>query len=531
MSHFQIRTDTSSLAAKREARQRKKRRQMLIGVGVVAALVVVGLAAAIALRPSPPAATAEPPIAEAQPPQAAVEPAVATRDHTGPLLLEDDGKTLWASPTSGPAIDLSGLPAGCELFLAFRPADLLATDEGQKLLASLGPWGEQGRQYIEQQAGLPWSDIAQLNVGLRAGRDFSIDAAMVVTPKPDASVRSSGETYPVPGRSGTYVVASPVMLEEIKQLEGGPPPLRREVESILDTTDTDRLLTLVATPTFLFDDGRRMWQGAAAGLHDPVFAMLPDSTRCVALSLNLEENFFAEVRVTSTLDVRPRQFAGRLADTVAAWPTQIERAIADVRVSPYAAAVVARLPAMLRAMSRYQRVGVDSDQAVLRVYLPAAAGHSLLMAGELLLSERMAGDSRGAAPAATAGSPPQSIKDRLQMRTSLSFTRDTLETAVNLLSQDIGVDIVLLGGDLQLDGITKNQSFGVDEQDLPAADILVSVLRLTNPDKTASGPADPRQKLIYVLGKHPTSGEPAVLVTTRAQATKRGDQLPAVFQP
>ena len=75
-----------------------------------------------------------------------------------------------------------------------------------------------------------------------------------------------------------------------------------------------------------------------------------------------------------------------------------------------------------------------------------------------------------------------------------------------MLAQDVGVEIVILGPDLQLDGITRNQLFGIDMADRPAEEILVEILRRANPDKLATGPADPRQKLVYVVrpgrGRH-----------------------------
>jgi hypothetical protein len=58
-----------------------------------------------------------------------------------------------------------------------------------------------------------------------------------------------------------------------------------------------------------------------------------------------------------------------------------------------------------------------------------------------------------------------------------------------------------------------------------AAEILVEILRRANPDKLAAGPADPRQKLVYVVGPK------AIFITTRAAAADRGERLPAVFQP
>ena len=47
----------------------------------------------------------------------------------------------------------------------------------------------------------------------------------------------------------------------------------------------------------------------------------------------------------------------------------------------------------------------------------------------------------------------------LARQVSLSFPRDTLEKSLEMLSTEIGVEIVILGSDLQLEGITKNQSF------------------------------------------------------------------------
>jgi hypothetical protein len=119
---------------------------------------------------------------------------------------------------------------------------------------------------------------------------------------------------------------------------------------------------------------------------------------------------------------------------------------------------------------------------------------------------------------------PQSVAERLQKKTSLRFERDTLETALRLLSEDIGVEIVLAGGDLQLEGITKNQSFGIDLADEPAERILQEILRLANPDKSATNLADAKQKLVYLVK---TDG---ISVTTRGQAAQRGEELPAAFR-
>ena len=89
---------------------------------------------------------------------------------------------------------------------------------------------------------------------------------------------------------------------------------------------------------------------------------------------------------------------------------------------------------------------------------------------------------------------------------------------MELLSKEIDVPIVILGKDLQLEGIAKNKSFGFDERDRPAGEVLRAVLKLVSPEG----------KLAYVI-KPRDGGEDAIFITTVSAATKRGDTLPAEF--
>jgi hypothetical protein len=173
----------------------------------------------------------------------------------------------------------------------------------------------------------------------------------------------------------------------------------------------------------------------------------------------------------------------------------------------------------------------------LNAYLPAVAGHNLLMGAELTLAESL----RAVRPVAEATSPgdgrplgagdsgARTLEEKLTRPTSLKFARDTLDAALAQLSKDIGVAISIRGTDLQAEGITKNQSFGIDIENKPAEEILLEILRLANPDKTAAGPSDVKQKLVYVVDKDARGGD-QIVVTTRAAAVSRGEELPAVFQ-
>ena len=92
--------------------------------------------------------------------------------------------------------------------------------------------------------------------------------------------------------------------------------------------------------------------------------------------------------------------------------------------------------------------------------------------------------------------------------------------------------IRLLGNDLAIAGITQNQRPGkVDIKQKPLGDILAQIMLQANPDKSATSPADPNCKLIYIIGDDPDDPtRQAVLVTTREAAENRKQPLPVVFQ-
>jgi hypothetical protein len=94
--------------------------------------------------------------------------------------------------------------------------------------------------------------------------------------------------------------------------------------------------------------------------------------------------------------------------------------------------------------------------------------------------------------------------------------RNTLEASIGILGDDIGIDIVINVKDLQDEGITKNQSFGLDERNVPADEILRKILKQANPDS----------KLVYIIQGKEIGGEETVYITTQAAVKKRGDKLP-----
>jgi hypothetical protein len=279
-------------------------------------------------------------------------------------------------------------------------------------------------------------------------------------------------------------------------------------------------------------EGRVVFNGQLAPLREPLFWFLGDEFGAASLSMNWDDDFFIELLAAPTLDTSPQRAASTLSERVGQIPDRLEEYVVGIQAQPYGRRVLARFPAMVRKLAAYTRSGFESDHAVLRCYLPVVAGHNLLMGTELTLAESIGAMRSHTVAAATARSESvttDSVSERLKRNTTLSFSRDTLEAALDQLSRDIGVDIVIAGADLQADGITKNQSFGINQSNRPAEEILVAILRLANPDKSATGPEDPRQKLVYVIAQE-SGKDGQIVITTRTGAAARGDELPAVFR-
>lgn len=542
-------------------KKNRKRNQMLITVGILATLALTlilmlllsGQGGKVPTEPLPAQVTkgepkrpltTEPPFLDAEPAQP-----------SGPTLVDDDGRTLWASPTDGPAILLDYVPPGCDLILHMRPAALLDSKQGYLSLSALGPQGAKLVQQLEEAAGLALVQIDELLIGVRGNQTGSLEAALVIRPntalstkageiEPPARYRSArtaeheGVKYRVGSpwccfappfeRGALYVVALRPAMQEVLEGGGTAPPLRREIESLVAASDRDRHVTLVTAPSFLFSQGRGLFSGAAEALRDPVFEFLPDTVRAGSLSLHWGDAFYLEARADPAPEITAKRLAALIDSRLGKWSNDLQLAVLDLNPAPHGRRVVAQLPAMTRLLSQYARFGAAHNVAIVNAYLPATAGQNLLAGSELMLAQLSAGAVGSNRTTVTPAPQAVRIAEKLRQPASVSFARDTLEMAVAYLADEIDAPIVILGADLQLEGITKNQSFGMDATEKPAGAILLDILTKANPDKTAIGPTDPKQKLVYVVKQDIQSVE-TIYVTTRAAALKRGDKIPAVF--
>jgi len=478
------------------------------------------------------------------------------------MLIDDDGQTLWKSPTDGPPLETAYLPPGSQIIIAIRWGELFQHEDVVKLKNAISPLLTRGMELLDSGLDIPLGIKkppfpSRILIGLQFDAPGELSMTRVVYQNKDKvpwwnelkevlaahgtsdhgahSYGIKGELayyFPDSPRNDRVVVAPKTAITDILDLGGEPPPLRRDMERLLAHTDADRLVTMVFTSNALFGEGSSISTNPLSRLRQSLFWFLGDEFSAASVSLHWDDDFYVEMIAVPILDTPPERAARILSHRWTEVPEKVGRYVASLRPHPYGSKVLARLPSMLRMMVAYTRSGVEQNNVVLRSYLPAKAGHNLLTAAVLALAEvppTYHGTTNQANLHAHAKAGGINVRERLQARTSLRFARDTLEAALEQLAQDIGVTIRIRGADLQAEGITKNQSFSIDMEDKTAHEILVAILRLANPDKAATGATDEHQKLVYVISRSDPDAEEEIIVTTRAAAMARGEELPAAF--
>lgn len=480
---------------------------------------------------------------------------------SGPRLSVVDSTDLpWASPTAGKPPSLSYLPPGSQLILLARPEKIVADEEGRQFVRSLGPRAADAMSTLEILCGRELKDIADVQGSWQAGGGDAAAATGDVisgwtirllkpsplTDDPDARLKAWGKTttkavagetiykaaklsFWLPEAEGgnVLVIAPAALLQatvEASKVDGRKADddalavsLTQDLEQLVGMLDRTRHLTVLGSPHYLLHDGRPLLAGPLAGLVEPLAKFLGDGLQAAALSLHFADNFYAEVDAIATRGEQAKALADRLARQIDDVADAVEDACAAIDPHPYGKKLVMRLPTMIRVVAANARCGVEGKGVVLNAYLPRHAGHNLVLASELALEQSPGVGGRGASPRQMSPVAEAGPAGGLEKRISLVFAKDTLEKSIQMVSEEIGMPMEILGTDLQLEGITKNQSFELNERDSPAEAVLRSILKKS----------DPAGRLVYVVRDR--GGVATIEITTKAAAAKRGDTLPPGF--
>jgi eukaryotic-like serine/threonine-protein kinase len=477
-------------------------------------------------------------------------------------IVPDDGTLLWASPTAGAPVNLRLVPPAAEMFLIVRPAELLATGEGEKLLAALGPDFSTARAAFEQAAGVPLAEIEELIVAFHNNDaqfprlSYVVRTAAAIPPadlvarwgNPATAKTESGASLYAGDKRAYYVGTAPQDarsfvfgdvrdIQEVAKVAGNPPTLRREMARLAKTLDADRHATLLVYPPFLWnDDGEPLFAGDRRRLREPLSWLLGDGLLAAAVSMHQGDALYAEARLIGSLDQPPRELSAGFRERLGQVPTGIEDYVVQLSPPPYWKKLAFRFPGMVRALDANLRVGVEEDQAIINCILPPGAAHNLLLGAELAVATAPGPTIAAAEPPAG----PKTIDEVLAVKTTYTFDSQSLEFAMRDLAIDvqdkikgspIAFEIRIIGADLEKDGITRNQTIrDFKQEDRPVADILTALVMKANPITTVKDPSETDQKLIWVVGPDPDNpAKQIILITTRAAAATKNYKLPAPF--
>ena len=525
-----------------------------------------------------------------------------------PILLQEvlgeDDESLWETPTTGPPIDLTGLPLAPKMIFIFRPNELVELDEGRRVIESLG---SDFRSLIDQwvtRSGFALADIDQLVVSLHSTSDFNYEPYFVVTLKepidresliqhwsrPDIVTTEGGQSYFASAESddgflildgaeqgdgsdqiqlkagqpatsdvdfsdfdfdstdstpdtnsqvSKYSLGSKTLIAEVASNQAAN-TLTGSMRKMADWIDRDRHLNILFLRTGLFnDEGQTLMGSRLREFNQELSLIIPDEVRGGMFSLHLDQGTYLEMMFDRTSDLKSADLVTAMSDQVRTQRDVLTQFVAGIQPSPYWDRVRLKYDNMLADLVRNLRWDVEHGEVAANCWLPPMAAHNLLAASELVVS--FAGGSE-ISMASQAPSGPQTLAELMMEKRDLSIANPP---DLNLLMADIESEInedfrnlpfkfriVILGGDLEKEGITKNQRPGeLQISQVPLGGILTQIMTGANPSKDITGPADPNCKLVWVIADDPDApGSQAVLITTRTAAAEKGFVLPDAFK-
>jgi hypothetical protein len=474
-------------------------------------------------------------------------------------VVPDDGELLWDSPTRGAPISLDYAPSGSLVYLVVRPAAMIASGEGEKVLRALGPNIAALRQSFESASGFPLEEIDQLIVTIHGDGSGAVRPAFVVRPRSSFTVEdvkerwgdpqetvSEGERYYRSGGWAFYIppgadgkvftmAAEPEIADVIEK--HGIPLVSSEISMLLKSTDSDRHVNLLFDPNFIkIPEGGTLLSGPLTKLRPQLTWFLgEDNVRSSLVSMHFSPHFYVETRILADGDENQFEVASALRRRLKTVPDAIERYMTRINPSVYWKKLSYRLVPMVGMLAEQTRVGTSGNEAVVNAVLPPYAASNLVIAAELLITSEPGAAAVAAGPTKKT---PQSLEELLAVKTTIQFPQHDLINAVALVKEDLldtypdlpfSFDIKMNGTHLMEEGITQNQAVrDFDMKDKSISEILTAMMMKANPITTVKEPTEEDQKLVWVADP---GAKGTILITTRKAAKREGYPLPAVFAP
>jgi hypothetical protein len=448
---------------------------------------------------------------------------------------------------------------GARLVAVLRPAELLAHSEGRKITRALGPDFSYLAREWKRASGVDLPDVAQLVVSVaqhHAEKPQAVYAVQSIKPLDRHALLSAwGDPVPradnasfydapawsyyVPAgeENATFVIGPRDALAATIQQKRAGESLRWQFAGLVRHADAAHHVTVVFAPSDLATADASLTEGRFAAAQAPMSWLFDGGISAAMLSIHLADELYAELRLQTEVTAPAPIFVEAFRHRWEHIPSGVESYLAQADPHPHWRRVALRLPSMLRYTRDQSRIGVEHGQVVMNNVLPSIAAHNLVFAAvQLLVAPPPASGPESASGPVTVAA----LQDVLKAPITVRFGQESLESALENIVEEVQTKygplafpfaIRILGDDLKVDGITRNQQIrDMVQEQTPVADVLTALVIKANPVTTVVSARETDQKLVWVVGPDPDdAGQQAILITTR-QAAQRKYELPAVFR-
>jgi serine/threonine protein kinase len=486
-------------------------------------------------------------------------------DTTGYELVDDD-RLLYVPPYAADTAksSLEYLPPGPAMVASLNVASIVESNIGDQVIETFSPDLDDLISSIAERAAVPVDSIQMCGLALHPGKEGWPEVSLAIQLKDPVSAkdlvekwevaasRTAGgvtiyagdsresDAYYFQGKGedpvSRFAIGSVAKISEVAEMEGAGILLPRNSQALWNATSEDAdIVLLFASPNFLFADGRELLSSSLPGLVDPLKSALQPDVSALLVTVDFgDEQMFVEARMTPSGGTSAAAIVRMLQEKIGSWPNWADDFIVNSVPDASWRLLANRLRPMVNFVAERVRFGVSDEMAIANAYLPAQAVPQVVLATVLALNTPE-GVSVAAGPVKAA--KVLSLEELLNRKMSVTFEQESLEFAIDNIVTAFERDlpngstlpkIRIIGGDLQLMGITQNQQVrDFKQSSVPLRQVLTELLRRANPDKTATGPNDEKQALIWVVADDAAKpGTKEILVTTRSSAEGKYDVPP-----
>jgi hypothetical protein len=328
-------------------------------------------------------------------------------------------------------------------------------------------------------------------------------------------------------------------LDSMADTLGGAVPLRRQLDVLLQNTDSRSDFTLVAAPSFLLGDARELWNSAPLSAV-VLRTILNDEVQGVSLSSSFQPKLYSELRLVLSDPKNAGKRSSELRESLEQLPNKLEASFVNSPAPTYWRAIAARFPQMVRSVAKNSRFGIEDGQIVANVYLPSDSLSNLLVGSWMSLQNPMSNIASTLPSSPTTSVVTKTVDQMLDSPMNIAFEQESLEMGLAAIATEFNDSVLknqsslrmsINGTAFQKEGITQNQQVrNFVQKEIPLRTVLTDLVRRANPVTTVQSPTEKDQKVVWIVLDDPeNAGGKKIELTTRTWATDNKVTLPKEF--